>query len=71
MSEHKKVIHVKDLVIKADNVHIEPRRPRRDPFFGPWMRRDAEAHEESIDKHDSQHEESPEDNRGRGPASWI
>ncbi|WP_268748355.1 hypothetical protein [Gracilibacillus boraciitolerans] len=33
MSDKKKVIYVKDLVIKADNVRIEPTR-RRDPFFG-------------------------------------
>lgn len=35
LSEKKQVIHVKDLVIKADNVYIEGgRRPYRDPFFG-------------------------------------
>lgn len=74
MSEHKKVIHVKDLVIKADNVHIEPERhrrgPRRDPFFGRWMGRDwEEESKESFDKHD-RHDESPENDKGKGP-SWI
>ncbi|HLR61657.1 MAG TPA: hypothetical protein VK097_04365 [Lentibacillus sp.] len=71
--DHKKVIHVKDLVIKADNVHIEPQRhhQRRDPFFGRWMGRDDEAHEKSMDKHDDHHEESSEDKKGRGPSSWI
>ncbi|RYG72126.1 hypothetical protein EU245_11595 [Lentibacillus lipolyticus] len=85
MSDHKKVIHVKDLVIKADNVHIEPRRPRRDPFFGPYSPRATEerdAWDESSDHehthHDhSHHEESTDehedrdDRGGRPPFSWI
>lgn len=48
--EAKKIIHVKDLIIKAENVHFEPsyqqkrqeERPRPfDAFFG--KRRDEEA----------------------------
>jgi len=31
MAEEKKVIHVKDLVIKADNVHFEPTTPVTPP----------------------------------------
>ncbi|WP_010529955.1 hypothetical protein [Lentibacillus jeotgali] len=71
--DHKKIIHVKDLVIKADNVHIEPQqhRPRRDPFFGRWMGRNEQEQEKSMDKHDDHHEESSEDNRDRGPSFWI
>jgi len=40
VSKKKQVIHVKDLVIKADNVTIQPtrhgghHRRTRDPFFG-------------------------------------
>ncbi|SHG30533.1 hypothetical protein [Ornithinibacillus halophilus] len=35
MSDNKRIIKVKDLVIEAENVIIEPkRRPMRDPFFG-------------------------------------
>ena len=46
MSEKKKVICVKDLVIEADNVFIEPQRiheeviDRVDPFFGGPRRKD-------------------------------
>ncbi|TFJ93626.1 hypothetical protein [Lentibacillus salicampi] len=73
MSDHKKVIHVKDLVIKADNVHIEPqhRRPRRDPFFGRWMGSDWEEHKESSDKDERHYEESSEDKKDSGPSTWI
>ncbi|SFJ66392.1 hypothetical protein SAMN04487936_103242 [Halobacillus dabanensis] len=68
MSEKKRVIHVKDLVIKADNVVIEPQRNDRrdhdrddriDPFFGgPRRRRDEE---ESSSKH---REDESSDRRG-------
>ncbi|UOQ92855.1 hypothetical protein MUO14_20985 [Halobacillus shinanisalinarum] len=41
MSEKKKVIYVKDLIIKADNVYVEPQEDddrndhkRNDPLFG-------------------------------------
>ncbi|MRH43408.1 hypothetical protein GH741_12030 [Aquibacillus halophilus] len=59
MSEKKrKVIYVKDLVIKAENVRIEqpapqPRPRPFDPFFGP---RREPVFEESVD-----HKEKIED----------
>lgn len=76
MSDHKKVIHVKDLVIKADNVHIEPTRPRRNPFFfGPRVREERDRYEESADKEDVHDKESSdvssEDKGDRRPFSWI
>ncbi|QDP39808.1 hypothetical protein [Radiobacillus deserti] len=48
MSERKKVIHVKDLVIQAENVRIEPPRPRPRPVRPfppqhPRFRRDEEV----------------------------
>ncbi|MDL4842946.1 hypothetical protein [Aquibacillus rhizosphaerae] len=60
MSEKKKVIYVKDLVIKADNVTIEPPkhqpRPRPiDPFFGP-RREEFLAEEVVEDKHEKKEE---------------
>ncbi|WP_163972042.1 hypothetical protein [Oceanobacillus halotolerans] len=80
MSDNKKVIHVKDLVIKADNVHIEPpqRQPRFDPIFGPPRRR--VEHEEEVVESSSSHEalessEEKDDEEDRGnrrrPFSWI
>lgn len=54
MSSKKQVIHVKDLVIKADNVKIEPRRHgggrARDPFFGPPLNRERRS--ETSKKHE-------------------
>ncbi|WP_181349116.1 hypothetical protein [Thalassobacillus sp. CUG 92003] len=67
MSEKKKVIYVKDLVIKADNVKIEPtHEKRRDPFFG----RD---HEESRNEVESAAEERKghESSSGGEGFSWI
>jgi hypothetical protein len=71
MSEKKKqVIHVKDLVIKADNVAIESSRPqraprpaqRRDPFF---MRRpvEAETAEENTEVEDNEELHHEEEHR--------
>ncbi|MFQ3543914.1 hypothetical protein Q7A53_07490 [Halobacillus rhizosphaerae] len=72
MSENhdkKKVIYVKDLVIKADNVVIEPQRheghDRVDPFFGGPRRRN-EAEESS-----SSHNNDESNNNNRGGFSWI
>ncbi|WP_100011497.1 hypothetical protein [Lentibacillus sediminis] len=47
MSQKKQVIHVKDLVIKADNVHVERtrRRRKRDPFFGFPIEEKEESHD--------------------------
>ncbi|ASF38831.1 MULTISPECIES: hypothetical protein [Halobacillus] len=70
MSEKKKVIRVKDLVIEAENVFIEPqrkehhdRKDRVDPFFGGRRRKDDVAGE-SKDRHD-------ESSSSRGGFSWI
>ncbi|MCA0969565.1 hypothetical protein LCM20_03035 [Halobacillus litoralis] len=64
MSEKKKVIRVKDLVIEAENVFIEPvndrhhkdhrRDERVDPFFG----RRGQQNEESSSKERSDDESS-------------
>lgn len=59
VSEKKKkqVIHVKDLVIKADNVYIDrdkrdrERHRRPDPFFGFSRRGDDVAGREEERKH--------------------
>ncbi|MGN8644580.1 hypothetical protein ACTNEO_00665 [Gracilibacillus sp. HCP3S3_G5_1] len=72
MSDKKKVIYVKDLVIKADNVRIEPTR-RHDPFFGPRGVEEEEellekdAVEETADDKDDDDKEKEE----RPPFSWI
>ncbi|MEN1967207.1 hypothetical protein WMZ97_03920 [Lentibacillus sp. N15] len=81
MSDNKKVIHVKDLVIKADNVHLEPEyhRPRFDPFFGRMVN-DRRAYEEPVKNeqeideeveqvHDQELEDDNKENRA--PFSWI
>lgn len=67
MSDKKQVIHVKDLVIKADNVHIvRPRHERRDPFFfGP--RGERAEYVESSDHKDDDKEESSENKPERRP----
>ncbi|WLR47521.1 hypothetical protein LC065_18780 [Halobacillus litoralis] len=70
MSDKKKVIHVKDLVIKADNVVIEPQRDDRhdrddrvDPFFGGPRRRREESSNESSSRN-RRHEDESSDRRG-------
>ncbi len=73
MSEKKKVIYVKDLVIKADNVRIEPTR-RHDPFFGPRGVEDEE--EELIEKDEVEEvaDEQDDDDKEKGerpPFSWF
>ncbi|SEU02672.1 hypothetical protein SAMN05421676_1155 [Salinibacillus kushneri] len=80
MSDRKKEIHVKDLVIKADNVVFEPSRRRPvDPFFGP-ARRPEESEGESntevdvdVDVNVKEDDESQdhEKERRRPPFSWI
>ncbi|TRM11943.1 hypothetical protein FH966_09730 [Lentibacillus cibarius] len=75
MSDHKKVIHVKDLVIKADNVYIEPSRPRRDPFFRPRVTEEYDAGKKSTDTKHLHHDENPDDrdddHGDRRRFSWI
>ena len=70
MSSKKQVIHVKDLIIKADNVIIEPprrRREHRDPFFGMPLNRQVAEVDEGSDEHVEQREEEGK-NR---PTTWI
>lgn len=73
MAQKKQVIHVKDLVIKADNVHVErtSRRRKRDPFFGFPI---EEKQEESPDykkreayqeKEDDKESTESKDDKGR------
>lgn len=80
MSESKKVIHVKDLIIKADNVHFEPsqtsERPRPfDAFFG--VRRTAPEQvevEENIEIEAKEQDEAAEEEEQkpeRRPFSWL
>ncbi|MFD1040697.1 hypothetical protein ACFQ3N_20255 [Virgibacillus byunsanensis] len=74
MSDKKQVIHVKDLVIKADNVRIEPQRQRRDPFFGPRVMGERDESPESPEKrddHDDRESSENKDDRDREPFSWI
>ncbi|GAA5416617.1 hypothetical protein Pryu01_01655 [Paraliobacillus ryukyuensis] len=82
MSESKKVIHVKDLIIKADNVHFEPtptphtERPRPfDAFFGGVRRPQPEPpHEERIEAEEEKHEEQDDEEEGhqdKRPFSWL
>lgn len=65
MSDNKKVIHVKDLVIKADNVRIEPAH-RPDPFFG---RKHPEVEEDTEEEKGKQHKK--EDDHEKPPFSWL
>ncbi|NBJ70911.1 MULTISPECIES: hypothetical protein [Clostridia] len=82
MSERKKqVIHVKDLVIKADNVYIEPQRTprppyRRDPFFSsrPIDEHENEGHEQDELFEEEEHKEADGEHREdgrRSPFSWF
>jgi hypothetical protein len=74
MSEKKKEIYVKDLVIKADNVFFEPPKPRRfDPFFGPRRRdvEDSEVKVEAAEDVENKEESSESAEKHRRPFSWI
>jgi hypothetical protein len=78
MSDKKKEIHVRDLVIKAENVIFEPPKHRRvDPFFGPRRfeddRDDVEVDVDVDVDVDVKDDESPsdDDRRRRRPFSWI
>ncbi|RDW15972.1 hypothetical protein [Oceanobacillus chungangensis] len=64
MSEKKQVIHVKDLVIKADNVIIENSH-RRDPLFGD--RRERREVEEVSEHHEYQESDKKEERNERRP----
>ncbi|WLR51619.1 hypothetical protein LC040_01580 [Bacillus tianshenii] len=78
MSEEKKtkVIHVDKLIVKANEVIIEPQRHhhRPDPWFGFGPRQQqevqAESAEENHEHHDHHHENDTEGEQ-RPPFSWI
>lgn len=82
MSDKKKVIYVKDLVIKADNVIIESSH-HRDPFFGGRQRRVEDVEEqrthhrdEERDEHENKHRHNHDDHEekkhdDRPPFSWL
>lgn len=60
MSDNRKVIHVKDLVIKADNVYIErPDHHRRGPF--PGSRRNDDPRVEGAQNRRGHDDESSDD----------
>ncbi|MEN2767619.1 hypothetical protein [Ornithinibacillus xuwenensis] len=70
MSENKRVIRVKDLVIQADNVFIEPAK-RRDPFFGGFRRNVDDQVESANRESESREHHDDRDDNDRGPFSWI
>lgn len=65
MSDERKELHVKDLVVRADNVMFErPNRNRdRDFLFGPRRRREEEMemNEDHVMEEESTMEEAEED----------
>ncbi len=78
MSDKKQVIHVKDLVIKADNVVLDTpqrHRPPRHPLFGfpgdkrQEEERESESSSSSFDLESS--DEKGKDDGKRKPFSWI
>lgn len=80
MSERKQVIHVKDLVIKADNVYVERGRRREhdhhqhlDPFFGSERNEEeSERRESSNDhQHTQEFESGEQDEERRRPFDWF
>lgn len=67
MSENKRVYHVKDLIIKADNVYVEREENhhhRRDPFFGRQHDRDEVEGERDFNKEEEHHHEEVEEKEG-------
>lgn len=74
MSDKKQVIHVKDLIIKADRVVIEQKRPHKrehDPFFSRPASRLPEE-DEKKDKSDDQKDEHDHKGKDEGrPFSWF
>jgi len=77
MSGKKQVIHVKDLVIKADNVILdtpERRRPPRHPFFGfpgGKQEEESESSSSSFDLESSDDKGKDDDKDDNKPFSWI
>nr|WP_289039116.1 hypothetical protein [uncultured Allobacillus sp.] len=76
MSDGKKEIHVKDLVIKADRVSFEPPE-RKDPFFGsgrPDLWRPTDHNNELQEEHEApdEHDDGEFDGEERRPPFfWI
>ncbi|MGM8214640.1 hypothetical protein ACLIA0_03595 [Bacillaceae bacterium W0354] len=63
MSERKKEIHVKDLVIKAENVIFEPQRREVDPFLG--RRRHLEEVDSNQEEREQERQEKKENDNNR------
>jgi|SRR5699024_9702588 len=62
MSEKKKqVIHVKDLIIKADHVTLDQPEPKHDPFFGPRKPRQYFQQEERAQMKETREQDKDED----------
>jgi hypothetical protein len=75
MSDKKQVIHVKDLVIKADNVILDTpkrHRPPRHPLFDfPGDKREEESESSSSSLDLESDDEKGKDDDKRRPFSWI
>ncbi len=70
MSENRRVIRVKDLVIEAENVEIRPKR-RRDPFFGGVREDDNRIESSNRYEMESSDHHDHDDHRRKGPFSWL
>ena len=69
--KQKQVIHVKDLVIKADHVYIErgkPHRPHNEFGHRPEKRRNGES---SDERHHHESESREHERERRGPFDWL
>ncbi|ASK60785.1 hypothetical protein CFK37_00465 [Virgibacillus phasianinus] len=77
MSENKKVYHVKDLIIKADNVYVErDDHHRRNPFFGGKhdhneAENEYDHHDHEEKKHDRDEEDEEKDKRRHRRPFWF
>ncbi|WP_117170906.1 hypothetical protein [Paraliobacillus sediminis] len=83
--ESKKIIHVKDLVIKAENVHFEPTHQQRpeersrpfDAFFGKRREEEAVQEDRVEEVRDEEVKEEQEEaletekREERRPFSWL
>lgn len=68
MSENKRVYHVKDLIIKADNVFVEREERddhRHDRLFGRRHDRDEVEGERDFNEDDNHRDEDEEDDDQR------
>ncbi|WP_042148940.1 hypothetical protein [Paucisalibacillus sp. EB02] len=71
MSENRRVIRVKDLVIEAENVIINPRRKNYDPIIGGIRDEEDRWESSSSSSRESESSDKNNDKRDRGPFSWI